>query len=419
MHSIQLAEESAPTGLLISEASPGLTKTSDGRYRIRIITAGEGSSAVYPPAVLEQAAKDRIFPAGTRMHLDHPRESDVDDLPARSVKDWCAVLTEDAVWDPTEQALDADAKVFRPYQVLVEDMKDHVGVSIHAWIESSPTPGKPVATRFLPSPHNTVDFVTAAGRGGRVLAALESARVGEATSRDRREQLSIAVKAAYQTEPNTYYWVRDFDESAGLVWFEDNDDRCWQQTYEVGGDDLTVTLTGAAVEVRPVIQYVPVTPPDEGTENESTTTEGEAVDTKELEKALADLQTKAEEQAAQIAKLTGENDQMKTDRQSRENADLAAAALPAVEGFDKLPEAAQKRVATTVTVPTTEAGVFDPEKFDEVAAAAVHAEADYLAKVAPVSEQLRGFGDTRPAGEPVPVRTRDAWGDPIKNSKEH
>lgn len=422
LHSIMLAEESAglaepQAGVLVSEAAPTPAKTSGGRWLIQIITAGEGSSAIYPPAVLEQAAKDRIFPAGTRMHLDHPRESDVTDLPARSVKDWCAVLTEDAVYNPDTQALEAPAKVFRPYQVLVEDLHEHVGVSIHAWIESTPTPGKPVATRFLPSPHNTVDFVTAAGRGGRVLAALESARVGEATSRDRREQLSIAVKATYQVEPNTYFWVRDFDETQGLVWFDDNDDRTWQQTYTVSDDDLTVTLTGDPIEVRPVVQYVPVTPPEQGTDQESTSTEGDTVDTKELEKALADLQKTAEEQAAKIALLTSANEKLDNDRRARENADLATAALPAVEGFDKLPEAAQKRLTASVPVPTTEAGAFDPEKFNEVAAAAIKSEAEYLAKVAPADERLHGFGDTRPATEAGRTRTHDAWGDPIK--KEH
>ena len=420
MRSILLATESAglaepPTGTLITEASPVPAKTSDGRYRIRIITAGEGSSAVYPPAVLEQAAKDRIFPAGTRMHLDHPRESDETDLPARSVKDWCAVLTEDAVYDPNEQALDADAKVFRPYQVLVDDLKEHVGLSIHAWIESAATPGKPIATRFLPSPHNTVDFVTAAGRGGRVLAALESARVGEATSRDRREQLSIAVKAAYQTEPNTYYWVRDFDESQGVVWFDDNDDRTWQQTYTVSDDDLTVTLTGDPIEVRPVVQYVPVTPPEQGTENESTTTEGEAeMDTKELEAQIEALRT-------QVSQLTAENNTLAAWKRDRVNGDKAREALPSVEGYDKLPAPAQARVtaAVTVNVPATEAGEFDPERFNKAAAAAIKTEADYLAQVAPADERLHGFGPTGPANEAGRTRTHDAWGDPIKNVKEH
>ena len=401
------AREDAPQGTLVTEASSGLTESVDGRYLIRIIDAGEGSSAVYPPAVVEQAATDRIFPAGTRIHLDHPRESDEHDLPARSVKDWCAVITEDAVWNPTAQALEAPIKVFRPYQVLVEDLKDHVGLSIHAWIESAPAPGKPVATRFLPSPHNTVDFVTAAGRGGRILAALESARAGEATSRDRREQLSTAVKAAYQTGPDSYVWVRDFDETRTLVWFEDREDRCWEQPYQTAADDLSVVLTGTPVEVRPVLQYVPLSPV-----GDSTTEGDESMDTlKELEAQVAELTQKMEALTAQATALTAENVELKTAKQNSENADKARIALPTVEGFDKLPAAAQVRVteALTLNVPTTEAGDFNESQFATLAAAAVKAEADYLASVAPRNDRLTGFGDTKPATEGFTPYT-DAWG---------
>lgn len=412
MHTIRrIADESAglaePTGTLVTEATSTPTKTSDGRYLIQIITAGEGSSATYPPAVLEQAAKDRIFPAGTRMHLDHPRESDEKDLPARSVKDWAAVLAEDAVYNPTTQALEAPAKVFRQYQMLVEDLKDYVGVSIHAWIEAEPNPGKPVASRFLPSPHNTVDFVTAAGRGGKVLAALESARVSEATSRDRREQLSIAVKDAYQTQPDEYFWVRDFDESQLLVWFDDNDDRCWQQPYTVADDDLSVTLTDTPIEVRPTVQYIPVPAP--GTESStSTNTQGEAeMDIKELEAQIAALQ-------AQVGQLTAENQDLVAWKRDRVTSDEARKALPTVEGYDKLPEPAQARVAAVVTVnvPTTESGDFDAAKFNTAAAEAVKAEVDYLAKVAPAKEALRGFGPSDDAQSFTPYV--DAWGNEIK-----
>ena len=63
-----------PTRTLITEALPGQPQATGepGRYMLRIITAGEGSSAFYPPEVLQQAAADRIFAFGTHMHLDHP-----------------------------------------------------------------------------------------------------------------------------------------------------------------------------------------------------------------------------------------------------------------------------------------------------------------------------------------------------------
>ena len=418
VESAAVAEQPTATGGVITEAA-ALVKASDGRYLVRLIDAGEGSSATYPPAVLEQAAKDRAFPAGTRIHLDHPSESGAQEMPGRSVKDWCAVLTEDATYNPESQALEAPIKVFRPYQVLIEDLQEYVGLSIHAWIESTPTPGKPVATRFLPSPHNTVDFVTAAGRGGKVLSALESARdASEATARDRREQLSQAVKDAYQTAPNGYVWVRDYDEDNGLVWFEDHEDRTWQQSYTVAADDLSVALTGDAIEVRPVITYVPVS--SAGQEQQEGTKMPQIDEAKLAElTAAAERVSKLETESAEKDRLIAERDKA---LKAHENSLLAGKALPTVEGFDKLPELAQARVAEHLSrnVPVNDAGDFDAEKFNTVAAAAIKSEADYLAKVSPASENLRGFGDSRPASESAPTRrTRDAWGDPIKTKKEN
>lgn len=401
------------TKTLITEALTGkpVQTGEPGRYLLRIIDAGEGSTAIYPPAVLKQAAADRIFSLGTQMHLDHPTEAEERERPIRSMKDLAAVFIEDAYFNDEAQALDVPIKVAAPYQPLIEDLWEHIGASIHAFIEAEDKPGKPVAKRFVPDPRNTVDFVTKAGRGGRVLEVLESARGVEATSRDRREQLSIAVKAAYQTQPDDYFWVRDFDESQLLVWFEDNDDRCWQQSYTVADDDLSVTLTDTPIEVRPTVQYIPVPAP--GTESStSTNTQGEAeMDIKELEAQIAALQN-------QVGQLTAENQALAAWKRSRISTDEARKALPTVEGYDKLPEPAQARVAAivTVNVPATEAGDFDAAAFNTAAAAAVKDEQSYLSKVAPTSEAVRGFGDSAQSGGTKPRRTHDAWGDPKKEN---
>lgn len=386
---------------LVAEAGPA---GNGRRYKARLIDAGEGSSAFYSPEVLQQAATDRIFAKGTRIHLDHPRRSDDKDLPERSVKDWCGVLDEDAVYNETAQALEAPIRVFAPYQALIAEMWDQIGMSIRAWADTEPTPsGKPKITRFTEA--GSVDFVTQAGRGGKLLEVLES-RLQEATYRDRREQIETAVRDRYQTDQQ-YVWLRDFDDTQ--VWFETDDGHCWQQPYEVAADDLSVALTGEPVEVRPVTQYVPVKPEQGSTES---ATEGEPdMDPKELEAQIEALQK-------QVADLTAKNTALETAALARENADKAREALPAVEGYDKLPALAQQRVEQQVTrnVPATEAGVFDAEKFNEAAAAAVKAEADYLASVAPDNPRLSGFGDSRPATEGKTRRTRDAWGDEIKEN---
>ena len=143
------------------------------------------------------------------------------------------------------------------------------------------------------------------------------------------------------------------------------------------------------------------------------------------EAKLAEL-TAAAERVSKLETESAEKDRLIAERdkalKAHENSLLAGKALPTVEGFDKLPELAQARVAEHLSrnVPVNDAGDFDAEKVNTVAAAAIKSEADYLAKVSPASENLRGFGDSRPASESAPTRrTRDAWGDPIKTKKEN
>ena len=420
MPRLLLVEEKATGAALIHETwtlaeAPGAKQGA--KYLARLIDAGEGSSAFYSPEVLEQAAKDRVFRKGTRIHLDHPRRSDDRELPERSVKDWVGVLDEDAVYNPDAQALEAPVRIFAPYQQLIWEMREEVGMSIRAWADTEPTPtGKPKLTRFTEA--GSVDFVTAAGRGGKLLEVIESLQPvparREATARDRREQLEVAVHEAYKTDDN-YVWIRDYDESELLVWFEVDGAHCWQQSYTVADDDLSVSLTGEAIEVRPVVQYVPVN------------TEGETESTKEAtmpqidEAKLAELTAAADRVSTLEAQLADKDKQIAEKDlaiKAHENSVLAGKALATVEGFDKLPELAQARVAEALSrnVPVTESFDFDPEKFNEMAAAAVAREADYLAKVAPpaADERITGFGASGKATTESTGRSRNAWGRQIK-----
>jgi hypothetical protein len=52
---------------------------------ITLITPGWGSSGYYSDKLLEQAAKDKVFPAGTQMHIDHMSSSDEWERPAGSL----------------------------------------------------------------------------------------------------------------------------------------------------------------------------------------------------------------------------------------------------------------------------------------------------------------------------------------------
>lgn len=156
-----------------------------GRFLVQIITPGWGSSGYYAQDVLEQAARDRVWPAGTHMYLDHPTESDTYERPERSVRDLAAVTTEDARWDPTLRALVAEARVFSAWRKPLAEMLDAIGVSIRGAAEGElgEAEGRRgrIFTRLVEG--QSIDFVTHAGRGGKVLQILEAART---TTREAR-----------------------------------------------------------------------------------------------------------------------------------------------------------------------------------------------------------------------------------------
>ena len=250
------------------------TKTGAGRIRIKIIDAGEGSSGDYPANTIEQAVKDGVFAKGLHMYADHPGANESYDRPERTIRDLAAVLDTDAVYVPEESAAYAEAKVFPQWREVIEEMADDIGVSIRASAEVEDKDGKRTITRLLHA--ESVDFVTKAGRGGKITEVLESARVtrraishgvAEATANQTREMLSRAVTDAHGGA-NRYTYVRDFDEAN--VWFSASSDfdegsKIWQRGYTV--NDTAVTLTGEPVEVRSETRYVPVSAPEPAAES--------------------------------------------------------------------------------------------------------------------------------------------------------
>jgi hypothetical protein len=160
---------------IIQEAGTATTGTG-ARLKIQIINEGQGSSGFYPADVLEQAATDKVFNAGTLMFADHPTESEDWQRPERSIKDLVGVLATDAVFEGG--ALIAEANIFSGWRDQINDMKDTIGVSIRAGAEVAieDNGGGPVQVIKRLTHAASVDFVTMAGRGGAILEVLESAR---------------------------------------------------------------------------------------------------------------------------------------------------------------------------------------------------------------------------------------------------
>ena len=150
-----------------------LTK-SGGRWLIQAISPGKGSSGTYPQETLEAAARNRVFPAGTMLMVDHATDEQEWSRPEGSIRDLAGVLTEDARWDETHGALVAEAKIFEHWRPILESLKDDIGMSIRASAEVEESGGDRIIKRIVEG--RSIDFVTKAGRGGRVLEVLEAER---------------------------------------------------------------------------------------------------------------------------------------------------------------------------------------------------------------------------------------------------
>lgn len=168
-------------------------KVAGSKMEITIITPGWGSSGYYGSPTLEQAAADVVFPAGTQMHINHQSPEEQAQQPAGDVKTLAAVLLEDARWEPdwidpkdptaAPGRLVAEARTFTMWREHLADVADVIGTSISAAAEISmgTAEGRKgrIVERLLPSVLNRVDFVTVAGRGGRISEVLEAAKVRE------------------------------------------------------------------------------------------------------------------------------------------------------------------------------------------------------------------------------------------------
>ena len=293
-------------------------KGKDGRHPILILTPGWGSSGYYSPEVVEAAAP--LVPAGTHMYLDHPTPTEEVEQPVRSVRKIAAVTTEAARWDADRGGLVAECKVVAPYRDLIEDLKGSIGLSIRGSatdVTEGEVDGRTGRIIEGLAAIDSVDFVTRAGRGGKILDVLESADVNrraldrgvaEATVNDRREALSTLVKDTHGGD-KIYVWLRDFDDTT--AWFDvesTGDAGTWQQTYSSGADGLPSAMTGERIEVRPVTQYHPVHPAGGTPTQES---KEDTMATKQIEESEY---TRLSEAAGRVSVLEAERDTARTER---------------------------------------------------------------------------------------------------------
>lgn len=379
---------------LITEAGT-LTPGTTGKLNIQLITPGWGSSGFYSPKVLEQAAKDKVFPAGTQMHIDHISASEEYDRPAGSLQTLAAVLTEDATWDG--ERLVAEAKLGSRWRDIITEFADNIGTSVSVGVDmkAGEAEGRrgQIIEAMYPHQLNRVDFVTVAGRGGKIDKVLEAiaGRAVEATATETAKALSLAVRDAYGGD-GLWTWVLDYDETK--VWFE-QESEAGAHLYEVGYTmaDAAATLTGDAVEVRKVISYAPITPAAES----ATVPSNPAGVTKNQEEATMATIDDAElaqlrEAAGRVPALESENTTLKKDNATlvRDGRTSAAEAIVA-EAFGDI-DAKVTRKSLVAAALAAEA--FDPEALK---ATAVEAAAEIRAERG--EGNVHGNGTTAPARE--------------------
>ncbi|WGX98732.1 hypothetical protein [Nocardioides sp. L-11A] len=407
--------------------------TTGGLRLVQLISPGWGTSGYYSPEVLESAAADQVIPAGTHMYADHPTDLELMERPERSIKDLVSTTASDArvatetdiAAGADEGALVAEVRVVTPYRDLIDDLADDIGVSILGAYTDA-TIGEAEGRRgqiieglaFIQS----VDWVTRAGRGGRVLSVFESAKAGrraaarglrEATVNDTRDGLAVALRDAYGSGERTWVWVRDFDDAT--VWFDvesDDDNGIYQQGYTQSSSGA-VELTGERTEVRIVTTYVPATRPDDHTTEESKEDTMGKIQIEESE------HTALLEKAGRVDALVSENATLKDNEARRVRTDrarvlVAERAKAAGVAFDDL----QVR-GLLVDLPLTEAGDLDETAFSASVDTAATALKEAAARSASGGTgQVVGFGGDPGGGSGVTEsrRTTTPWGRPLTES---
>lgn len=238
----------------------GLTASTGRRYRARLIEGDRwGSSGWYGRDMLERDGPI-VWPAGTQVYMDHPGVTEQHDRPERSVRDLAGKITTAPIYEA--DGLYADVEFYPHVAPIIEAMWEDVGMSIRAagTAETGERDGRtgPVITSLTEGV--SVDVVTRAGAGGKLVALLESARAtvhealpGGLVANDLEQRLDDVLG------PDE--WVQDFtDEWVVYRTYADGDGHLVQQTY-IADEQGRITLTGTPTRVSRRVTYDAQIPP--------------------------------------------------------------------------------------------------------------------------------------------------------------
>jgi hypothetical protein len=158
-------------------------KGTGRRRKIQLIQAGWSKNGRYYPAeALAEAARNRIFPAGTPMYADHPTLTEKIERPERSIRDLAARLDSDARYE--NGALVSEATSFGTWNQVLngpDGLAENVEVSVRCFgeITEGTAEGREGMIVRKITEGRSVDFVTEGAAGGKVLELLEAAQKDE------------------------------------------------------------------------------------------------------------------------------------------------------------------------------------------------------------------------------------------------
>ena len=165
----------------------------DGTVDVRIIRPGKGTSGYYSPEVLKRDGP-KAFTKGLHMYIDHPTVTEARERPERSVKDLALVLAEDSRYEdnhPEGEGLYAKARVKSGWRDFVNEYAADIGTSIRASGSGHKGMIDGKRMRIVDAIHPrenqgfpSVDLVTVAGAGGKILELMESVRYGIGSEMD-------------------------------------------------------------------------------------------------------------------------------------------------------------------------------------------------------------------------------------------
>jgi len=175
----------------------------DDTITVKIIQPGWGTSGYYSPEVLQRDGS-RVFRAGTHMYWNHQTPREAAERPEGDLRDLAGVLISDAVWrdGPAGPGLYADAKVFGQYRNVLSEIAPHIGVSIRGAgrAEEGERDGRRGKLISELTAAHSVDFVTKAGAGGKVLELFEAARAPQNTRQETNMEEQVGNERLAELE---------------------------------------------------------------------------------------------------------------------------------------------------------------------------------------------------------------------------